>query len=63
MKLTTREKWMVSTVSFRSNGAASALCFKTRRAISIKIAKWTTPPLFVTCAKCKKLLKPKGDDE
>ena len=43
--------------AIRSDGAASALCFKREQAISPKMAKWTTARAFVTCAKCKRLLK------
>jgi hypothetical protein len=40
----------------RSDGAVSALCFKTPRKINLKRALWTIRDEAVTCRKCLKLL-------
>lgn len=39
----------------RSDGAASALCFKIPRAIDMRRASWTTDAAAVTCPKCKRI--------
>ena len=39
-----------------SHGEVSALCFKTFRAINLKLASWTLRRTDVTCRKCRKLL-------
>ncbi len=40
----------------RQDGAVSALCFSSLRAIDLKRSSWTNCDDFVTCSACKDLL-------
>jgi hypothetical protein len=40
----------------RDDGAVSALCFKTPRAINMRSSSWTLQDKAVTCPKCLRLI-------
>ncbi len=41
----------------RADGAVSAICFKTPRAIDLTRATWTTDRKAVTCPKCMGIVR------
>jgi hypothetical protein len=52
-KLWPRTKKIHYAKGIREDGAVSALCFVSPRAINLKVATWTNRPEAVTCGDCQ----------
>lgn len=47
-------------LGIREDGAVSALCFKSPRAINMKVSTWTIRDEAVTCPHCLEIINARG---